>query len=64
MQKVGKEDRCYQTQFTIGLIKLKITMVKKLGRVGRNNFFLLFLYLPGRAVGGILVIRVCWLVVE
>ena len=36
---------------------------KKLGRVGRN-FFLLIFYLPGKAVGGIWVINIYLLVVE
>ena len=36
---------------------------KKLGRVG-GNFFLLFIYLPGRAVGGTLVINFHLIAVE
>ena len=40
-----------------------ITMLKKLRSVGRIFFSFLF-YLPGRAVGGILVISICLLVAE
>ena len=46
-------------------VEFPITMLKELGRVGRKYFFFFCVfYLPGRAVGGIVVISIRLLVVE